>query len=736
MKLYFTILSFLCCSSLSAGDSIPCISNQHLAITLTITKVNSTCQQFNGRLYIAASGGVAPYTYEVNANWGYYSLSNTGVFGSVPSGNFTITVTDAIGTTVNQADLLANTLTPPSARGFVASVPAACNIADGSIRVEGVGGLPPYLYTMDNINYLSNNIFTGLTEGAYRYAVKDANGCTSIDPITFFNPTLDLSNPGSCPFYIGGHAASYNCNPYRFSLAVGPPNGGTLPYAYSRDGVNFQTNNEFNNLAAGVHFFTIKDAVGRKMVYGISFLELCVTPFIVNTELQPAQCGVDGSITVTPSNGVAPYLYSIDGINFQTDNIFGGLTPGFYTITVKDADGLLTLKYIELRNSCTVAIADVKSSTCGNANGKIIVDGANGAPPYKYSLDGINYSTTNEFLNLAANSYRVYAKDANNKVGFADVVLSNIAGVTIANATAKHSGCENRTGEINAVALGGTAPYMYSINGGAYQPDSSFLNLSAGVYTINIKDANGCVDTKQATVPVNPDLPSVNFGTNKTVCEDQNLLLNATNTNATYQWQDNTTTPTYLVTAAGNYFVAVTKAGCIAKDTIVIAYNLKPKFTLGADSRLCLGSVITLDPKITEAVNYLWQDGSTNATYKVTQPGLYSLTATNSCGATTDYITIGEGVCSLYVPNSFTPNGDAKNDLFKAHYGDNVTEYQLQVFNRYGQIIFTTTDKKNGWDGTNKGIAQPYGSYVWAIKYKNAVNNNWERLQGVVLLIR
>ncbi len=346
-------------------------------------------------------------------------------------------------------------------------------------------------------------------------------------------------------------------------------------------------------------------------------------------------------------------------------------------------------------------------------------------------------STVHSFTNGGLRNISLYIFRKYGCLNITDTVKKSITiGSTWFNFGKDTSFCTGDTLTLNATVTG-TATYLW--NTGATTP--AIKVFQPNIYWCQVT-RSGC--TYRDDILISEKLlPVINFASDTTLCEGNTLLLDATNINATYQWQDNTANPTYFVTAAGTYFVAVTKAGCsvkdkagcIVKDTIAIAYNLKPKFTLGTDSRLCLGTTLTLDPKIT-GVSYLWQDGSTTPTYKVTQPGLYSLTATNNCGATTDYITIGDGVCSLYVPNSFTPNGDTKNDLFKAGYGDNVTEYQLKVFNRYGQIIFATTDKNKGWDGTYKGTAQPYGSYVWVIQYKTVVNNTWERLQGVVLLIR
>jgi gliding motility-associated-like protein len=287
--------------------------------------------------------------------------------------------------------------------------------------------------------------------------------------------------------------------------------------------------------------------------------------------------------------------------------------------------------------------------------------------------------------------------------------------------------CSGETATLTATTTG--ANYLWST--GAV---SNTLQVSQpGIYWVDV-NLNGCVKRDSVLATFNLT-PVINLGADKTLCEGQTQLLDAQNAGATYLWQNGSTAQTFLVSQSGSYIVIVDKQNCIAKDTINIAYNLKPKFSLGADQFICTGNTIVLNPQLLN-VSYLWQDGSINNTYTITKPGLYYLTAANNCGMLSDSVLISKGVCSLYIPNSFTPNGDSRNDIFKASYGENVTEYQLQVFNRYGQIVFTTTDKNKGWDGTYKGLAQPYGSYVWIIQYKTAINSNLQKLQGTVLLLR
>ncbi len=250
----------------------------------------------------------------------------------------------------------------------------------------------------------------------------------------------------------------------------------------------------------------------------------------------------------------------------------------------------------------------------------------------------------------------------------------------------------------------------------------------------------GCV-YRDTLILGNKPYPIINFGKDTTICETNTLLLDATNLNSTYLWQDGSLQPTFLVLQKGIYNVSVNMQGCISNDSIAIDYQLKPRFTLGDNKVICLGNKLILKPTIINGVSqqgltYLWQDGSNTPTFIVTNEGLYRLDLSNICGFTTDEISITKGVCDLYVPNAFTPNGDVKNDVFKIGFGDNVVAFEMQVFNRYGQLVFITKEKNQGWDGTVKGKMQLQGTYSWSIRYKTVAGSYWQELTGTVILLR
>jgi len=291
--------------------------------------------------------------------------------------------------------------------------------------------------------------------------------------------------------------------------------------------------------------------------------------------------------------------------------------------------------------------------------------------------------------------------------------------------------CEGEPLSLTA-SVPGASNYMWS--SGSISPS---INVTQpGIYWADVtKDQ--CTYRDSIAVIFKP-LPIVNFGKDTTLCEDHSLLLDAGNPGALYLWQNMTTAQQFSVTFPGQYFVKVTKDGCSTDDTIRVQYDLRPAFTLGPDFGICDGQSILLQPAIqsSSSVQYLWQNGSSASTFAVSQSGRYSLDVSNYCGTRSDDINVTKGVCKLYVPSAFTPNADGLNDIFKAEYGENVTEFRLEIYNRWGQKIFQTKKINAGWDGRYNGVLQPAGVYIWLIHYKELNNSNQNLLKGTLTLIR
>ena len=214
------------------------------------------------------------------------------------------------------------------------------------------------------------------------------------------------------------------------------------------------------------------------------------------------------------------------------------------------------------------------------------------------------------------------------------------------------------------------------------------------------------------------------------------------NGQASYKWTlpngSTVTGQNITATQSGTYRIryAAVPDTCGSQKSIDLQITKTADATLGADSVLCIGTSITLMPRnITGITSYLWQDGSTNTQFQVTQPGLYWLETIGSCGTYRDSIIINECVCNVYIPTAFTPNNDGKNDLLKVIPTCPITG-ELSIYNRWGQLIFYTKDLQKGWNGTFNNVLQSSGLFVYHVKYSYTFEPGTFYKKGSFLLIR
>lgn len=409
--------------------------------------------------------------------------------------------------------------------------PTDCTTPNGSLKIIAAGGVPPYMYGLDEINFQASNIFTNIIAGEYTYHVKDANGCVGVYQEDSPQAQSYLPQSSNCPINHVRVILGFSCDIFYVQISI----DNDEQYTYSLDGINYQDSRFFNYVSpAGVYTTWIKDRVtGVVLKYAVTLHNYCYYVFTVSYTNQPYTCTQNGSITVTATDGTAPYKYSIDGVNFQTSNQFTGLQAGTYTLTVKDAEGFLLSRFVQIVNTCLQVQATNTSSTCGNSNGSITATATNGTAPYQYAINAGAYSSNNMFTGLAAASYTVNVKDATNRVATTNTVISNIAGATITAADGTATGCTNNTGKINVVAQGGTTPYLYSIDGTNFGSSPTFTGLAQNTYTATVKDGRGCLTTKPAIITLANNL-QVKAGNTINICEGKMGTTNATGNATSY----------------------------------------------------------------------------------------------------------------------------------------------------------------------------------------------------------
>ncbi len=264
--------------------------------------------------------------------------------------------------------------------------------------------------------------------------------------------------------------------------------GGVPPYQYSINGVDFQNESVFENLAPGDYFITVLDDIGNQ--FTTPQISLIDPPAIT------ANTNVMGTtVTIDAMGGTGMLEYSLDDVDYQTSNTFSGLDNGDYVFFIRDENGCVLTVNATINVIIQANITSNPTSCNGLDDGSISIDNVlGGVEPYMYSIDNGPLQSTPIFENLGANTYSIQVQDANGfvfNIPFVDVVEPD--------ALTFNTGVVGNILEIEA--LGGTSPYMYSIDGGMTFTDQfEYMDLENGDYEIIVMDANGCLSGSETII--------------------------------------------------------------------------------------------------------------------------------------------------------------------------------------------------------------------------------------------
>jgi gliding motility-associated-like protein len=291
-----------------------------------------------------------------------------------------------------------------------------------------------------------------------------------------------------------------------------------------------------------------------------------------------------------------------------------------------------------------------------------------------------------------------------------------------------------------------TVQYQWMKNTAAVGTDaSSFLDnavTQGDVYACKIIATGFCLSSPTAisnTIQMKLFNPApVSLDQNPVLCVNSNRILDAGNF-AGYLWNDGSILSTLLVADTGLYWVQVTdKNACMASDSVHIdAFAPIPGNFLSADTSICAyESLIVKAPS--GYMNYVWNDNTSGPALTIKQPGLYYVEVTddNNCkGADSILVSTKKCASGFHIPSGFTPNKDGANDLFRPLLYGNLVKYKFAIYNRWGQIIFESSDPSKGWDGNFNGGPQDTSAYVWFCIYQFS-GEPPKSEKGTVVLIR
>jgi hypothetical protein len=442
---------------------------------LTLAPVHTNVNCFGGQDGFAVAvttGGATPFTY----SWLPSGQTGDTVAG-LRAGNYTCVVTDLDLCTRNSIVTISE---PTELTDAVVVVNATCNTyRDGYIILNETGGVLPYNYLWTPVAAPEDSIGS-LPAGIYTAIIKDSHGCYDTVNVTITQPTpftVDMfSTPVTCGQANGTDSVSVSGSvpPYTFLWS---PGGQTTQTAYV--------------LAQDIYTVTITDSAGCTISQSDSVgnvENLVATSSQVNVSCHD---GSNGIATMAHSGGTGPFTYLWSPGSDTTTSITG-LTAGVYTGTVTDVN--LCFAEVVITITEPDALSDsfaVTMPLCfGDSNGIAIVIPSGGTTPYTY-LWSAGGQTNDTATGLAAATYSVSITDSNNCSAVGNVTISQPDVLSVSTTHANET-CDRHNGAEAAAVLGGTAPYAY-----LWSPSgditSSIANLGAGVYTINVTDANGCM---------------------------------------------------------------------------------------------------------------------------------------------------------------------------------------------------------------------------------------------------
>ena len=485
---------------LTVKDATNCTNSELITITtsaavlLNAIPAAATCGQNNGTITAFGSGGISPLQYSIDGN-----IFQAGtIFSNITPGSYTVYVKDAIGCLTSVTVTVGNVTAPTVTATAIGST---CNNINGSITATGSDGVLPYQFSRNGgLTYQTGNVFTGLAPGLYTITIKDATGCTNTVSVTITNtngPSLTVSTTiSSCAASTGSITATGS--------------GGLPGYQFSNNGgITYQASGVFSNLSPGNYIVLIRDANGC-IGTAVAIVGAVSGPSIAATTTA-ASCTVnDGTITANGTGGTAPLQYSIDGVTYQGSGLFINRAPGFYTVYVKDANGCIKTTTVIVTSASGLALTvSVINSSCSAGNGLLTATATGGTAPLQYSIDGVTYQSSNVFINPSPGTYTVYVKDAGNCIVTKQATVTAVNGITFSLTVQKQATCNGANGVILVTAVGGVAPLTYSIDNGAFQAIPIFPAVAAGVHTVKVQDATGCITAAQSVTITNSGSGSV-----------------------------------------------------------------------------------------------------------------------------------------------------------------------------------------------------------------------------------
>lgn len=469
----------------------------------------------------------------------------------------------------------------------------------------------------------------------------------------------------------------------------------------------------------------------------------------------PTLCGLNnGSATAVPGGGTGAYTYQWSTNPVQHTAYISNLPADNYTVTV--SDGICTLSATVTVNNSSGPVPTLTNSTpadCGLAIGSATVSTTGGTPPYNYIWNTIPVQTTPTALNLHEGNYIVSVSDVLGCSAGLNINISGSPAVVASIIAHGDATCGDNNGWATVTGGYGTPPYTYAWGTTPPQSTPTATGLSDGTYLVTVTDAVGCSNVTGIIINNEGEISlfavAENDFCNKGVGNAGVLATGGTGS-YTYHWSNGQSNNIISGLTAGWYYVTVSDSLCSAYTGVQVVNVAGPTADFSYHPQILAvndGPVTFTDNSTGNITQWQWDfgDGSspcaTSTAYHEFVTGgnfLVTLMVTdiNNCSDTAQATVVVNDFFSLFIPDAFTPNGDGLNDFFEV-YGTSIATFDINIFNRWGDLIFHSDDFNTAWNGTrnNKGNVKDVVQdvYVYKIYIEDIFGKEHVRYGRIVL---
>jgi gliding motility-associated-like protein len=537
-----------------------------------------------------------------------------------------------------------------------------CGDSTGSIILNVTGATPPYTYNWTNgaITPSLNNIPAGI----YNVTVTDSNGCFKY---------LGFALLDTLAVYTTKTVTHTKCGLNNGAVAI-VPSGSIAPYTYAwtPSGQNTAT---AINLAPGTHYCTTTAANGcsKKDTF------IIISSLATINVLSKANANCDSSngvvYVLSVQNAILPFttLWS----NASVGNVITSLPAGNYWVQTTDAIGCIAVDSFYLANDGKPKLnilAYTPPNCFGDSTGSVTLSGSNGVPPYKYSLDGINYFSFAQIDSIPGGTYPVYISDANSCLNDTILTFAQPEKIEVTYLADSVVCFHDKTASLSITATGGFVPYSYAFNNVAFSNQMVYTNLGKGDYPLTVKDSHNC--------------------------EEEFLVK--------------------IIGPEDSLHAVIVKKDvpCFEKNTGAITISLEggwPPYQYTWSNPNFVGLAFVNIGETHESIQVIDDKG---------------------CEINTPINVEQLLCCKMVIPNAFTPNGDARNDVLNVLPISEVSTVKLTIVNRWGQVMFSTKTIHDAWDGKFKGVDCDVDTYFYILEYTCPFQKDKVVVKGDITLIR